>query len=430
MSRAPRASWARRNWGTDDSNTPILHVDMDAFFVSVELLDRPELAGQPVAVGGAERGVVSAASYEARTYGVNSAMPVGQAKRLCPQLLMLPPNGERYREVSRAVMSILDDYTPLREQVSVDEAFLDVSGARRIFGSPVRIAQSMRERIRSEQGVPASVGIAATKHVAKIASAHAKPDGLLLIPQEATLPFLHTLPVGSLWGVGERTRERLDKQGVERVGDLAALGEHRLTKLLGDAQGKHLYALAMGVDPRPVTPSHAEKSIGKEVTLFERVSERSQIEAILLDQAHATARRLRERELLARSVAIKVRFGDFTTISRSKALASPSNVAQDIYLAAKRLLEGVNIPADGLRLIGLRAEQMVRVGEGIQTAWDDDPRRLKAEGVMDLVGQKFGHGAIAPASLLTHEGSGSHAENATEHPHGAQRTDEGREHKQ
>ena len=400
MSRAPRSSSARRNWGNDDSATPILHVDMDAFFVSVELLDRPELAGKPVAVGGAERGVVAAASYEARSYGVNSAMPVGQAKRLCPHLLMLPPNGARYREVSHRIMGILDEYTPLREQVSVDEAFLDVSGAQRIFGSPVQIAQSMRARIRENVGVPASVGIAASKHVAKIASAHAKPDGLLLIPEEATLPFLHSLPVGALWGVGERTRERLDKQGVESVGDLADLGESTLVRMLGEAHGRQLYALAMGIDPRPVTPSHEEKSIGKEITLFERVNDRGRIEAILLDQAHATARRLRERGLLARTVAIKVRFGDFTTITRSATLGSPSNVAQEIYRAAKRLLGAVHIPADGLRLVGLRAENMVRAGDGIQMAWDDDPRRLLAEGVMDRVDEKFGRGAVSPASLL------------------------------
>ena len=246
MSRAPRSTQARRDWGSDDSGTPILHVDMDAFFVSVELMDRPELAGKPVAVGGKERGVVSAASYEARTYGVNSAMPVGQAFRRCPQLIMLPPNGARYSAVSKQVMAILRDITPLVEQVSVDEAFLDVSGARRLFGSPVQIAMDLRQRVRTEVGVPASVGIAATKHVAKVASAHAKPDGLLLIPESATTRFLHSLPVGALWGVGEKTRERLEIQGVETVADLANLGKERLIRILGRAGGTHLYELAMG----------------------------------------------------------------------------------------------------------------------------------------------------------------------------------------
>ncbi len=403
MSRAPRSDQARRDWGSDDSLTPILHVDMDAFFVSVELMDRPELVGKPVAVGGQERGVVSAASYEARTYGVNSAMPVGQAFRRCPQLIMLPPNGARYSAVSKRVMEILRDVTPLVEQVSVDEAFLDVTGARRLFGSPVQIAQMLRQRIRSEVGVPASVGIAATKHVAKVASAHAKPDGLLLIPEPATIAFLHSLPVGALWGVGEKTRDRLEVQGVETVADLVALGKERLIKVLGQAGGTHLYELAMGVDPRHVVTGRDEKSIGREVTFFDHVSDRAELEHVLLSQAHDTARRLRARGLFAATVSIKVRFADFSTITRSATLAQASNVAQDLYDTARRLLGGVRLPPEGLRLLGLRAEQLSTGDGGIQLAWDDDPRRAEAENVMDLVGEKFGAGAIRPASLLGHE---------------------------
>ncbi len=400
MSRAPRSSQARRDWGSDDSRTPILHVDMDAFFVSVELLDRPDLVGKPVAVGGQERGVVSAASYEARKYGVNSAMPVGQAFRRCPQLIMLPPNGARYAAVSRRVMAILRDVTPAVEQVSVDEAFLDVSGARRLFGSPVEIGMKLRQRIREEVLVPASVGIAATKHVAKVASAHAKPDGLLLIPDSATTEFLHSLPVGALWGVGEKTRERLQVQGVETVADLAALGKDRLVKILGRAGGSHLYDLAMGVDPRPVVTSREEKSIGREVTFFDHVSDRAKLEHVLLSQAHDTARRLRARGLFAGSVAIKVRFSDFTTISRSATLPQPSFVARELYDQARRLLDGVRITEPGLRLLGLRAENLSTGDGGIQLAWDDDPRRAEAETAMDLIGEKFGAGSIAPASLL------------------------------
>lgn len=406
MSRAPRSEQARRDWGSDDSRTPILHVDMDAFFVSVELLDRPDLAGKPVAVGGQERGVVSAASYEARSHGVNSAMPVGQAFRRCPQLIMLPPNGARYAAVSRRVMGILRDVTPLVEQVSVDEAFLDVSGARKLFGSPVQIGAMLRGRIRSEVGVPASVGIAATKHVAKVASAHAKPDGLLLIPEAATKEFLHSLPVGALWGVGEKTRERLEVQGVETVGDLAALGKERLIRILGRAGGSHLHDLAMGIDPRQIVTGREEKSIGREVTFFDHVSDRAELEHVLLSQAHDTARRLRARGLFAGTVAIKVRFADFSTITRSATLAQASNVAQELYERARRLLEAIRIPPDGLRLLGLRAEQLSTGGGGVQLAWDDDPRRAEAENVMDLVGQKFGAGAIRPASLLGHRQSG------------------------
>ena len=323
MSRAPRSKEARRFWGDDDSDVGILHVDMDAFFVSVELLDRPELAGKPVAVGGAERGVVSAASYEAREFGVNSAMPVARALRACPHLTMIPPRHGRYSEVSRQIMDILHDVTPLVEKLSVDEAFLDVGGARRLMGGPVRIATDLRARIRREVGVPASVGIAATKHVAKIASAHAKPDGLLLIPRSATIAFLHGLPVGALWGVGEKTRARLANQGIETVGELADAGPERLARILGRAHGTHLYRLAMGQDPRPVQTSREEKSIGKEETFFEHVADRGKLEKILLAQAHATARRLRRARLTARTVAIKVRFADFTTITRSTTFARP-----------------------------------------------------------------------------------------------------------
>ncbi|RTE48104.1 DNA polymerase IV [Actinobaculum sp. 352] len=400
MSRAPRSDQARRSWGDDDSATPILHVDMDAFFVSVELLDHPELRGKPVAVGGKERGVIAAASYEAREFGVNSAMPVGLAYRRCPQLVMLQPRGSVYRAVSRRIMEILREVTPRMEQVSVDEAFLDVSGARRLFGSPVQIATSLRRSIREQENVPASIGIAATKHVAKIASAHAKPDGLLLIPADATLPFLHSLPVGTISGVGDRTREKLALQGVETVGDLAALGEARLVRLLGKAAGQHLYELSMGIDPRPVVPSREEKSLGREETFFEYLEGRRAMERVLLRQAHDTARRLRERGLVAATVAIKVRFADFTTITRSVTLDRPTSLAADLYDHAQRLFSEVRIPSGGLRLLGLRAEGLQSARGGIQLAFDDDPRRGKAENAMDGIRKKFGESALGPASLL------------------------------
>ncbi len=423
MSRAPRSKEARRFWGDDDSDVGMLHVDMDAFFVSVELLDRPELAGKPVAVGGAERGVVSAASYEAREFGVNSAMPVARALRACPHLTMIPPRHDRYSEVSRQIMDILHDVTPLVEKLSVDEAFLDVGGARRLMGGPVRIAKDLRARIRREVGVPASVGIAATKHVAKIASAHAKPDGLLLIPRSATIAFLHGLPVGALWGVGEKTRARLANQGIETVGELADAGPERLTRILGRAHGTHLYRLAMGQDPRPVQTSREEKSIGKEVTFFEHVADRGKLEKILLAQAHATARRLRRAGLTARTVAIKVRFADFTTITRSTTFARPTDLAADLYTGAKRLFDSVAVSDDGLRLLGLRAEQTIDPREGIQLALgadsDDEawafggesdegihqafgvnPRLERAEAALDRICDKFGPSFAGPGSLI------------------------------
>ena len=423
MSRAPRSKEARRFWGDDDSDVGILHVDMDAFFVSVELLDRPELAGKPVAVGGAERGVVSAASYEAREFGVNSAMPVARALRVCPHLTMIPPRHGRYSEVSRQIMDILHDVTPLVEKLSVDEAFLDVGGARRLMGGPVRIATDLRARIRREVGVPASVGIAATKHVAKIASAHAKPDGLLLIPRSATIAFLHGLPVGALWGVGEKTRARLAKQGIETVGELADAGPERLARILGRAHGTHLYRLAMGQDPRPVQTSREEKSIGKEETFFEHVADRGKLEKILLAQAHATARRLRRARLTARTVAIKVRFADFTTITRSTTFARPTDLAADLYAGAKHLFDSIAVSGEGLRLLGLRAEQTVDPREGVQLAlgadsdgeaWDFggqtdegmhqafgvNPRLERAEAALDRIRDKFGPSFAGPGSLI------------------------------
>lgn len=423
MSRAPRSKEARRFWGDDDSDVGILHVDMDAFFVSVELLDRPELAGKPVAVGGAERGVVSAASYEAREFGVNSAMPVARALRACPHLTMIPPRPGRYSEVSRQIMDILHDVTPLVEKLSVDEAFLDVGGARRLMGGPVRIATDLRARIRREVGVPASVGIAATKHVAKIASAHAKPDGLLLIPRSATIAFLHGLPVGALWGVGEKTRARLANQGIETVGELADAGPERLARILGRAHGTHLYRLAMGQDPRPVQTSREEKSIGKEETFFEHVADRGKLERILLAQAHATARRLRRAHLTARTVAIKVRFADFTTITRSTTFARPTDLAADLYAGAKHLFDSVAVAGEGLRLLGLRAEQIVdqregvqlalgadsddeawafgdQAGEGMRQAFGVNPRLERAEAALDRIRDKFGPSFAGPGSLI------------------------------
>lgn len=401
MSRGPRSEGAKKNWGHDDSQTNILHVDMDAFFVSVELLDHPELVGQPVAVGGQGRGVIAAASYEARRYGVNSAMPVGQAKRLCPHLIVLPTSHGVYGKVSKRIMAILEDVTPLVEPVSVDEAFLDVTGARRIFGSPVDIAHHIRRTIHEKEKVPASIGIASTKHVAKIASAHAKPDGMLLIPHDQTLAFLHSLPVGALWGVGPVSREKLERKGIISVGDLAALGEQRLRRLLGEASGTQLYALAMGVDPRPVTPHTLEKSMSREQTFFEPITVRAEAERILLHLSDDVARRLRLNSFISWTIGIKVRSSaDFSTISRSVTLGGPTDLAHDVYEASRRLFDGVEIPRGGIRLLGVKAENLARQEEGIQLSIDDDGRRGRAEAAMDSVRQKFGGTSLKPGSLI------------------------------
>ena len=399
MSRGERSAAARRDWGSDDSACPILHVDMDAFFAAVELLDFPHLVGRPVIVGGEQRGVVLSATYEARSFGVHSAMPMARARALCPQAVVLPPHHDTYVRISRQVMAILADVTPVMEKVSIDEAFLDVSGARRRLGSPVAIAQSLRERIHAQVGVPASVGVAATKFVAKLASGHAKPDGLLLVPAGATVPFLHSLPVGALWGVGGRTRERLREHGIDTVAELAACPVRSLHRLLGMAAGQRLHDLAHGRDPRAVEPDRAEKSVGTETTFAADVTDRATLEAVLLDQAHRCAARLRQAGVVGATVAIKVRHFDFHTITRSRATA-PTDVAHEIFDVARTLLSGVSLPPRGIRLLGVRVEQLQRVSDGVQLRLDEADHRRDAEATMDTIRDRFGPGALRPASLI------------------------------
>lgn len=326
-------------------------------------------------------------------------MPVARARALCPQAVVLPPHHDTYAQVSRRVMAILADVTPVMEKVSIDEAFLDVSGARRRLGSPVEIARAVRRRIHSELGVPASVGVAATKFVAKLASGHAKPDGLLLVPRDATVPFLHSLPVGALWGVGDKTRERLHRHGIDTVAALAAQPVRSLHRVLGVAAGQRLHDLANGRDPRAVEPVHVEKSVGTETTFAADVTDRATLEAVLLDQAHRTAARLRAAGLVARTVAIKVRFSDFRTITRSRATEA-TDVAHDVLTVARSLLDDVQLPPGGVRLLGVRAEQLQDTGEGIQLRLGEEDNRREAETAMDTIRQRFGPAALRPASLL------------------------------
>ncbi len=402
MSRAPRSAGARRDWGSDDSQTPILHVDMDAFFASVELLSRPELRGRPVIVGGTHRGVVLAATYEARASGVHSAMPMTRARVLCPQAIVIAPDHNRYREMSRGVMRILGDITPVIEPLSIDEAFLDVSGARRRLGSPAVIAGRLRTRIAEELGLPASVGIASTKFVAKLASSHAKPDGMLLVPRDATVAFLHSLPVGALWGVGERTEATLARLAIRTVADLAHTPPDTLRAALGDSGGRRLLDLAWGRDPRAVEPVRREKSIGHEQTFAENLRDRADLAAVLLDQAHRCAARLRSGGLFAAGVAIKVRGADFTTLTRSRALEAPTDVAHDLYQVARELLAGVAVPPGGVRLLGLRCESLSEAAStAVQVRLDDSgPERRDAELAMDQIRRRYGRSSLTAGSLL------------------------------
>ncbi|WP_043534246.1 DNA polymerase IV [Actinomyces polynesiensis] len=401
MSNAPRDSRARRDWGDDDSGTDILHVDMDSFFASVELVEDPSLADRPLIVGGTgPRGVVTSATYPARACGVRAGMPTGRARALCPQARVVQGRHGVYGEYSRRVMAVLADVTPALEQVSVDEAFLDVSGARLRLGTPVRIGTGIRRRIREEVGLPASVGIAATKSVAKIASSHAKPDGLLLVPAGATVDFLHGLPVGALWGVGGRTGEVLDREGITTVGDLAHTDVARLVRLVGQASGHHLHDLAWGIDRRSVTPGREEKSIGTESTFSEDVVDRASLERFILRASHQCAVRLRAAGCVAWTVGIKMRGADFATITRSSTLPAPTDVGREIARAAGTLFARETIPTGGVRLLGVRVEGLRRRSEGVAVTLDEDGRPLAAERAMDAITERFGGGSVRPASLL------------------------------
>ncbi|NUU06698.1 DNA polymerase IV [Leifsonia sp. C5G2] len=387
----------------DDSESSILHVDMDAFFASVELLERPDARGKPAIVGHAGgRGVVTSATYEARRYGVRSAMPMSQALRLCPNAIILPPHYDRYTEYSRKVMDIFHEVTPLVEPLSIDEAFLDVAGARRLLGSPRRIAELIRSRVHEETGLTCSVGVAATKFMAKLASGRAKPDGLLVIPRSETLSFLRPLPVGALWGVGASTQSSLERMGLLTVADLADAPLGVLQKAVGDASGRRLHELANGRDPRRVVTESREKSIGHENTFGVDVADVDQLRRELLRLSGRVGERLRKHELETRTVAIKVRFSDFRTITRSRTLAEPTNVGRRLFEEAWDVFEalGLDVRQTPIRLIGVRAEQLLDAGGNSLALWDPDEEWRETERTLDAVSARFGRGAIGPASLV------------------------------
>ncbi len=385
----------------DDSAATILHIDMDAFFASVELLDHPELRGTPVIVGGtAGRGVVTSATYEARRYGVRSAMPMSQAMRLCPRATVLPSHYEKYGEYSRRVMEIFRSVTPLVEPLSIDEAFLDVAGARRLFGSPGQIARDIRARVLDETGLTCSVGAASAKFVAKMASTRAKPDGMLVVPADRTLEFLHPLPVGALWGVGRTTQESLERRGLRIIGDIAATPPDALRRMLGEAAGSKLHDLSWGRDPRRVNTHRAEKSMGHENTFGIDVVDPDRVRRELLGQADRVAVRLRRAGFEARTVALKLRYADFTTITRSRTLAEPTDLGRRIYEEVRDIYEGVRKPGDRVRLVGVRGEQLVEAGGAALSLWDPDEDWRVAERTVDAATERFGRGVVRPASLV------------------------------
>ncbi|PCE13679.1 DNA polymerase IV [Microbacterium sp. SZ1] len=396
----------------DDTGTGILHVDMDAFYAAVEVLDDPSLRGLPLIIGSPDgRSVVSSASYEARRYGVLSAMPVSQALRLCPSARIVSPHFHRYQAVSRQVMSIFESITPLVEPLSVDEAFLDVRGVRRLWGSPVRIAELVRRRVYDEVGITCSVGVAATKHVAKMASTIAKPDGMLVVAEADTQAFLDPRPVRALWGVGPKAAEALEGRGIRTIRDIRESSRDMLDRAVGPALGARLSQLSRGEDARAVETERIEKSIGHEETFDTDVTDREFLKAELLRLADRVAARLRKAQWETGTVSIKIRFDDFRTLTRSQTLAEPTAVGQRIGEAAQALFAQID-RRDPVRLVGVRAEKLRPAGAGGIGLWDEDEDWRRVEGAMDDAVARFGSATITRAR---HLGRGD-GRGAAQHP--------------
>jgi DNA polymerase-4 len=389
--------------GDDDEGCPILHVDMDAFFASVEVARRPELRGLPMIVGGTgSRGVVVAATYEARQYGIHSAMPMSRALRLAPDIVVVPPDHAHYVDVSAAVMEMFTAITPKVEPLSLDEAFLDVSGSRLTHGSPARIAGMIRAQVFDEQGITCSVGVAPTKFVAKLASTQCKPDGLLVVPADRVISFLHPLPVGALWGVGERTEEQLHRLGLRTVADIAHTPRATLVRALGRAAGTHLAALAWGRDERVVSVHERERSVGASETFARDLDDPEVILGELLRLSEKVGARLRRAGLAGATVSITVRFADFTTITRSRTRHGPTDVSREIFHEARSLYRALNLERARIRMVGVRVEGVVDV-EQVQTQLVlGAPERgwREAEQAVDRLTDRFGRGSVRPARLL------------------------------
>jgi len=404
--------------GAAGGGRTILHVDMDAFFVSVELLDRPDLAGRPVVVGGdGRRGVVAAANYEARRHGVFSAMSSVRAVQRCPDLVFLPGHHHRYVEVSGRIMELFATRTPLVEPVSLDEAFLDVTGALRLLGDGTSIAHDLRAEVFAREGLWCSVGIASTKFVAKLASQRAKPtlgpdgsaagSGVLHIEDSDVLGFLHPLPVSALWGVGPATLSRLNGFGVATVGDLAKTPVDALVAVLGPAAGRHLHELANGIDARAVQPHRRAKSIGHEQTYATDLHDIADMQREVLRLCDAVAARLAGSGRAGTTVTVKIRFSDFTTITRSSTPGAPVASTSSLVAVARDLVAGVD-PSVGVRLVGVSVGGLVAADADRQLSFDDltdvDPEGIHVQRAVDAIRQRWGTDAIGPAALLNADG--------------------------
>ncbi len=392
---------ADRSW-----DCPVLHVDMDAFYASVAIRDRPELAEVPVIVGGGHRGVVLAANYPARRYGVHSALPMTRARRMCPDAVVLTPDYTEVEAVSSSVMEIFREVTPLVETVSLDEAFLDVAGSMRRLGSPLEIAEHIRARVADEQRITCSVGVAGTVSVAKLASRRAKPDGVLVVPPREVTRFLHPLDVGELWGVGEKTREQLHRLGLRTVGDLAHTPVATLQRGIGAAAGSHLHTLAWGDDRRCVTPRRGahepDRSMGADETFGRDTDDRAVVLRELLRLSAKVTRRMRTAGVAGRTVTVKVRFADFTTLTRSRTLGDATDLTSEVHATATALFDGLGLQRARIRLVGVRVEGLVPreqvqrqlVLGARERGWEE------ADRAADAAALRFGGGAVRRGTLL------------------------------
>ena len=384
------------------SESTILHVDMDAFFASVEERDNPALKGKAVVVGTGVRGVVSAANYEARKFGIHAAMPVGRAKRLAPHAIFVPPNMSRYSEVSSHIMEIFRSVTPLVEPLSLDEAFLDVTGAKRLLGDGREIAKQIRAKVEASEGITCSVGIATTEFIAKLASGRCKPNGMLEIAEDRVLEFLHPLPVNAIWGVGPKTNEELQKLGLRTVADIANTPRQTLIRALGEAAGASLYELSWGRDYRDVEPEEVDKSISAAETFDTDTEDQEIVLRELLRLTEKATYRMREKDFSARTISIKVRFADFKTISRSKTVPLAISATHEVFEVVKALFLGLKLDRARIRLVGVSldgledgidaSEQLV-LGER-ENGW------RQATAAMDKASARFGQGSVRPARLF------------------------------
>jgi DNA polymerase-4 len=386
----------------------VLHVDMDAFYASVATRDRPDLAGLPVVVGGGSRGVVLSASYAAREHGVRSAMPMTRARRLCPHAVVVPPDPDTFATVSSAVMEVFRRVTPLVEVVSLDEAFLDVRGARRRLGDPEEIAEQVRSTVHDEQGITCSVGVAATVGTAKLASRRAKPDGVVVVRPDDLTSFLHPLDVGELWGVGEKTRAMLHRLGLVTVGDVAHTPMRTLQRAVGAGLGAQLHELAWGVDRREVTPRRGpdepDRSMGADETFGRDTDDPRVVRRELLRLAARVTRRMRSASVAGRTVTVRVRFADFTTLTRSRTLPEATDVTQEVYRAATGLYDALGLQRARIRLVGVRVEGLVPRGTVHRqlVLGEREHGWAEADRAADRAAVRFGGSVVAPASLLAH----------------------------